>query len=366
MTIPTTMRALVAPHKCGPDAYEVVELPVPSITLPTHVLLKVHAAAMNTGELQSLDGRFGLLYMPKYPAPIGLEGSGIVVAVGSAVKSLKVGDHVYGAYIEKPLFRKPPAGFAAEYALVEEAYLLPKPTHLSWEEAASLTTVVVTSYQAWRRGMQLMGVQSLEGKTVYMPAGLSSTGSMAAQVARNVLGAETIITTVSTAKMGLVERYLPGVFDQVIDYKKQRPRDVVARGSVDVMYNTQWDSLDAGIPLLNPRTGVLVSIASAPGKGVLRTMLGEDRFRWWMGLLLDLVGLLYKWKLRGTNIPHEFVSGGVEIREDLEAAGEIVAREKVKAVMRVVELGDMEAVRKGCGEVVSGKGGVGKLVVKIV
>ncbi|KAL7901842.1 GroES-like protein [Trichoderma sp. SZMC 28014] len=366
MAIPTTMRALVAPRKCGPEGYDVIELPVPSVTLPTHVLLKVHAAAMNTGELQAFDGRFGLIYTPKYPAPIGMEGSGIVVAVGSAVKDFKVGDHVYGAYIEKPLFRKPPAGFAAEYSLVEEQYLLPKPAHLSWEEAASLTTVVVTSYQTWRRGMQLMGVQSLEGKTVYIPAGLSSTGSMAAQVAKKVLGAERIITTVSTAKMDLVERYMPGVFDQVIDYKTQRPRDLVPRGSVDIMYNTQWDSMDEGIPMINPKTGVLVSIASAPGKETMRTILGADRFSWWMGVLLDLAGLVYRWKLRGTSIPHEFVSGGVEIREDLEAAGEIVALGKVSAVMRVVEMADLEAVRKGCGEVVSGKGGMGKLVVKIL
>lgn len=65
MAIPTTMRALVAPRKCGPEGYEVMELPMPSITLPTHVLLRMHAAAMNTGELQSFDGRFGLIYTPK-------------------------------------------------------------------------------------------------------------------------------------------------------------------------------------------------------------------------------------------------------------------------------------------------------------
>lgn len=289
-----------------------------------------------------------------------------MVAVGSAVNKLKVGDHVYGAYIEKPMFRKPPAGFAAEYALAEQDYLLPKPAHLTWEEAASISTVVVTSYQAWRRAMQLMGVQSLEGKTVYIPAGLSSTGSMAAQVAKNVLGAEKVITTVSTAKMELVERYMPGVYDQVIDYTTQRPRDQVPRGSVDVMYNTQWDSMDEGIPMINPKTGVLVSISSVPGKETVRTVLGADKFPWWMGVLLDLAQLFYKWKLRGTNIPHELVSGSVEIREDLEAAGEIVALGKVKSVMRVAELGDLEAIRKGCGEVVSGKGGIGKLVVKIL
>jgi NADPH:quinone reductase-like Zn-dependent oxidoreductase len=65
MAIPTTMRALVAPRKCGAEDYEVIELPVPKVTLPTHVLVKVYAAAANTGELQALDGRFGLIYLPK-------------------------------------------------------------------------------------------------------------------------------------------------------------------------------------------------------------------------------------------------------------------------------------------------------------
>ncbi|KAL7791291.1 GroES-like protein [Trichoderma ceciliae] len=296
---------------------------------------------------------------------MGMEGSGVVVAVGSEVRNLKVGDEVYGAYIDKPMFRRLPAGFASEYAVAEERFLLPKPPHLSFEEAAAMSTVVVTSYQTWRRGLQLMGEESLEGKTVYIPAGLSSTGAMAAQMARHVYGATKIITTVSTPKMALVEHYLPGTYDQVIDYKTQRPRDQIPRGSVDIMYNTQWSSMDEGIPTINPNKGVLISITSMPSKETARKIFGADRFPWWMGAVLDLAQLVYKWKLWGTGIKHEMVSGSVEIREDLEKAGEIVALGKVRPVMRVVNLEDLEAVRKGCEEVVSGKGGIGKLVVKI-
>ncbi|KAM0255113.1 hypothetical protein ACHAQJ_006117 [Trichoderma viride] len=366
MNIPTMMRALVAPRKCQPAAYEVIQLPVPRVTLPTHVLVKSHAAGLNTGELQAMDGRFGLIYTPTYPAKTGMEGSGVVVAVGSEVKNIKVGDEVFGAYIDKPIFRRPPAGFASEYALAEERFLLPKPSHLSFVEAAAMITATVTSYQTWRRGLQLMGVESLEGKTVYIPAGLSSTGSMAAQVAKNVFGATKIITTVSTPKMSLVEQYLPGLYDQVIDYKTQRPRDEVPRGSVDIMYNTQWSSMDEGIPMLNPKNGVLISITSVPSKRMAREIFGADKFPWWAGVVLDLAQLIYKWKLWGTNIQHEMVSGSIHIREDLEKAGEIVALGKVKPVMRVADLDDLEAVRKGCEEVVAGKGGIGKLVVKIV
>lgn len=65
MDIPTTMRSLVAPRQGGPEVYEVRKLPVPSITLPTHVLLKMHAAAANTGELQAVAGKMKLFHTPK-------------------------------------------------------------------------------------------------------------------------------------------------------------------------------------------------------------------------------------------------------------------------------------------------------------
>ncbi|KAL7808946.1 GroES-like protein [Trichoderma aethiopicum] len=366
MEIPKTMRSLVATRKGGPEVYELRELPVPSITLPTHVLLKIHAASVNTGELQAVRGNLAMFYTPTYPTQLGQEGAGVVVAVGSAVKDLRVGDEVYGAYIDKPMFARPPPGFLSEYALAEERFLLRKPAHLSFEEAAGMATLVTTSYQTWRRGLQLLGARSLAGKTVFIPAGLSGTGAMAAQTARSVFGATSIITTVSTKKMGLVERHLPGVYDRVIDYQTQRPRDVVAPGSVDIMYNTQWDSMDDGIPLLNPRTGVLVSISSTPSKATAKEIIGEARWRWWHALVLDLAQLVYWWKLRGTSIKYEMVSGSLHVREDLEKAGEIVALGKVRPVMRVVDLVDLEAVRKGCEEVVYGKGGLGKLVVRVV
>lgn len=301
----------------------------------------------------------------RYPLPIGQEGSGVVVAVGSQVTTLRAGDEVYGISVEKPMFRGPPPALASQYALVKENLLLPKPAHLSFEGAASLSATVTTAYQTIRRGLRRRGESSLEGRTVFVPAGLSSTGSVMIQVAKKVFGAARIITTVSTPKVGLVEEYLPGLVDQVVDYKTQRVEDEVPRGSVDYMLNTQWGSLAGGIPLLNPKTGVLMSIASVPSRETVREMVGGDRFPWWLGVALGLAQLYYKWKLRGTSIEYEMVSGSPDVREDLERAGEIVALGQVRPVVRVVDLEDLEAVRKGCGEVFTSKGGLGKLVVRI-
>ena len=294
-----------------------------------------------------------------------MSGSGTVVAVGQNVKTLKVGDEVYGHNVRKPMFRDPPSFWASEYARVHAGNLLIKPPHIPWESAASLSGFVCTAYQTIRRGLQLAGYSSLEGKTVYIPAALSGTGSVIIQVARNVFGASKIISTVSTAKVPLVEQHLPGMVDQVIDYKTTKLLDVVPRGSVDFMVNTQFATLSPAVPLLNPRTGVLVSVTSLPTKATVREMLGADRMPFWLGPALDVLNLYYNWLLWGTNIKYEMVSGDPGKREDLEVAGEIIAREQVKGVVRVVPLEDLEGVRKGCNEVFTQVGGVGRMIVKV-
>jgi NADPH:quinone reductase-like Zn-dependent oxidoreductase len=303
--------------------------------------------------------------MKRYPVVLGFGGSGTVVAVGSEVKTIKIGDEVYGLGVEKPMFRGTPPTFAAQYTVIKEKLVIPKPKDLSWEAAASLPGFVVTAIQVIRRGLQKRGEDSLEGKTVYIPAALSGTGSVMIQVAKNVFGASKIISTVSTPKVPLVKEYLPGMVDQVIDYKKQRVQDVVPRGSVDFVVNTQWGTLTDGIALLNPENGTLMSITSLPSKEAARGILGDDKFPWWFGVLLDIVQLYYRWLTRGTKLEHEVVSGSPDVREDLEAAGEVIALGKVKPVMRVVDFEDIEAVRKNAEQVYTGKGGLGKLVVRV-
>ena len=50
------MRSLVAPHACGPEEFEVIDVPVPKIQNPDDVLIQVHAAAINTGDLDFVNG----------------------------------------------------------------------------------------------------------------------------------------------------------------------------------------------------------------------------------------------------------------------------------------------------------------------
>lgn len=58
--LPITMRSLVAPKKCKPAEWDVIDMPTPSIAKPGQVLLKMKAAAINTGDTQFAAGMMDL------------------------------------------------------------------------------------------------------------------------------------------------------------------------------------------------------------------------------------------------------------------------------------------------------------------
>jgi NADPH:quinone reductase-like Zn-dependent oxidoreductase len=305
---------------------------------------------------------------------LGIGCAGVVVATGSGVTAFRPGDAVYGAAFGRPMRFADPPGFCAEYCVARESLLLPMPAAgagVSFEEAATLLGFGVMAHESIELGLRHMaerrgGGGGLEGATVLVPAALSATGSVAVQMLKNVYGVSKVIGTVSTPKLPLVERYLPGLVDQVVDYKTTKNlTDVVEPGSVDFAYNTQIGSFTSIVPLMKHDTGVIVSIASVFPKEVLRKAMG-DVMPFWLGWVSDLAQCYYRWLLWGTNVKLDFVPGNVGSREDLERTGEIIALGKVKAVMRVVELDDIEAIRKGCNEVYTGKGGVGALVIKFI
>ncbi|KAH7006343.1 hypothetical protein EDB82DRAFT_422771, partial [Fusarium venenatum] len=364
--LPSTTRTLVAPKKCLPAGYTVIEEPIPTITKPNEVLVKMKAVCINTGDTKFASGQFGILVeCSKFPFALGMEGSGVVIAVGSAVADFKVDDEVYGVEYEKPLFSRPPAKWCSDYVATEAKFLHKKPEHTSFEEAAALPALTVVAYQTIKNGLQLRGLDDLVGQTVYIPAALSGTGSLMIQVARNYFGAEKIISTVSTAKIGLVEEYLPGLVDQLYDYKTQNIVEMVGRGTVDFAVSTQFSTLDDCIAILKPKTGILASIASVPKSEVMLKMMGPKLFPAWLGWLLDMFQWWYTWKLRGTNIKYEFFSGNPGIMEDMEVVAGMIKQGKVKGICTVVDFENLEDIRKACDKVYKIQGGPGKLVIRM-
>lgn len=55
------MRALIAPKKCKPAEYQLAEMPTPQIESPKQVLLKMKAAAINTGDTQRAAGMLDIV-----------------------------------------------------------------------------------------------------------------------------------------------------------------------------------------------------------------------------------------------------------------------------------------------------------------
>ncbi len=300
----------------------------------------------------------------RFPLRIGMMGAGVVVAVGSHVKNLKVGDGCYGLHMSRPMGGV--AGWCSEYAVTRESLLLIKPPHISFVEASTLLGSVLTAYQCIKRGLELSNQVggNLEGKTVFVPGALSTTGSVGVQMVKKVYGASKVISTVSTPKMGLVEQRLPGIVDQLIDYKTQNVVKEVGKGKVYWVYNTQW-GLNSTFPIVEPKRGVAMSIASIPTKKLMKEVLGPNAVPFWAGWILDIANAYQSWLLRGTNIQVEFISGCPEPREDLEVAGEMIARQKFLPIFTEVDFNDIDTVREKCHMVWTGKGGLGALIIKI-
>src|SRR3569833_3577975 len=155
-------------HEFGPPAAMALE----SIPRPDpgagEVLVDVHAAGVGPW-----DGwiRAGKSALPQpLPLTLGSDLSGEIVAVGSGVSGLPVGDQDKSD--TNPQF----VGAYAEYAVASGGMLSTKPASLTHVEAASVPGVAVTAWQALFDHAQLMA-----GQTVVKPGAAGNVGAYAVQ-----------------------------------------------------------------------------------------------------------------------------------------------------------------------------------------
>ena len=154
------------------------------------VLVRVRAAGLDRGTWHLMTGKPYLMRVigfgfrrPKNPVP-GIDVAGTVVGVGAGVTRLAVGDEVCGIA----------RGSFAEYAAAREDKLVPKPSTLTFEEAAVLPVSALTAQKA------LVDVGRLEaGQRVLVIGASGGVGSYAVQMAV-ALGAE-VTGVCSTAKL---------------------------------------------------------------------------------------------------------------------------------------------------------------------
>lgn len=147
------------------------------------VTIRVEAIGLNRAEVMYREGAY--LETPTFPSRLGYEAAGSVIAVGSSVTDVRVGDKVSTI----PAFSMGEHGVYAEVATVPRAAVAHYPENLTPLEAASIWMQYITAYGA------LVDIGALaEGQYVLITAASSSVGIAAIQLA-NAIGAVPIATT---------------------------------------------------------------------------------------------------------------------------------------------------------------------------
>ncbi len=199
------MRAIVQNAYGSPDVLELKDVAKPAVN-ENDVLVRVHAAALNAGDVFSMRGRpLPIRFMVGFPKPkdyiLGWDAAGTVEAVGKNVTQFRPGDEVYGAC----------KGAFAEYACAGEEKWARKPTNLTFEQAATVPTAAVSAL----RGLRDIG-NLQTGQKVLINGASGGVGTFAVQVAK-ALGAE-VTGVCSTGKVEMVHSL--GA-KHVIDYTQE-------------------------------------------------------------------------------------------------------------------------------------------------
>lgn len=212
------------------------------------VLLKQTAVGLNYIDTYHRSG----LYPLELPATLGMEGAGVVAAVGPQVDDLKAGDRV--AYAGGPI------GSYAEQRLFPADRLVKLPDTISDAQAAGMMLKGLTVQYLLRLCYEVQA-----GDTILVQAAAGGVGLLLCQWARH-LGATVIGTVGSEEKAALASE---NGCDHCIFYRREkvseRVREITSGSGVPVVYDsvgrdTFMDSLDC----LQPR-GLMVTFGQSSG-----------------------------------------------------------------------------------------------------
>jgi NADPH:quinone reductase len=177
------MQAIQVKQPGGPEAMELVELPVPQ-PKPNEALVKVSVAGVNSIDVQFRDGR---LHTP-LPFIPGQEGAGVVTAFGGQVKSVKAGDRVAWSGT---------LGSYAEYVTSPADHLVPVPDTITDEQATATMVQGLTAHYLVNDAHKLKA-----GETALVHAAAGGVGLLVVQLA-HAIGAHVIGTVSSQEKARL-------------------------------------------------------------------------------------------------------------------------------------------------------------------
>lgn len=167
------------------EALRVQELPTPQIQCPTDLLVRVRAAGINPVDTKI--HQRGPYLDKGSPMVLGLDGAGVVEAVGADVRHFSPGDEVYFCHGGLGGL----TGTYSQYVVIDEQLAAAKPAYLSFEEAAAAPLVVITAWEALYDRARLM-----PDHKVLIHGGTGGVGHMAVQLAK--LKGALVCTTISS------------------------------------------------------------------------------------------------------------------------------------------------------------------------
>jgi NADPH:quinone reductase-like Zn-dependent oxidoreductase len=244
------MKAVIYCEYGSPDVLQIRDVEKPS-PADGEVLVKVRAAALNPLDWHFMRGTpyvgraMGMGLRKPKDVRLGVDFAGTVEAVGRTVTRFKPGDEVFGAR----------HGAFAEYLAVPEGrVLVPKPSSLTFEQAAAVPVAGLTALQGLRDKGRIR-----PGQKVLVNGASGGVGPFAVQIAK-AMGAE-VTGVCSTRNVELV-RSLGA--DRVIDYTRE---DFTADGRrYDVLFDNVGNrSLLECRRALNPE-GIYVMIGGPKGQ----------------------------------------------------------------------------------------------------
>jgi NADPH2:quinone reductase len=240
------MRAIQVKQPGGPEALELVELPVPE-PKANEAVVKLAASGVNFIDVYHREGRY------KVPLPFtpGQEGAGVVTAVGKDVQEVKVGDRVAWAGL---------LGGYAEYAAILAHRLVKVPEGVSDQQAAATMLQGMTAHYLSHDTYPLK-----RGETALVHAAAGGVGLLLTQMAHNI-GAR-VIATVSTDEKAKLAKDAGA--DDIILYTKsdfeEETKKLTGGKGVDVVYDSVGKTtFEKGLNVLRPR-GMMALFGGSSG-----------------------------------------------------------------------------------------------------
>jgi 1-acyl-sn-glycerol-3-phosphate acyltransferase len=207
---------------------------------PLEVEVAIHAAGLNFRDVVlGMGAVSGLEAEDSYGSQrLGFDLAGTITSVGDDVSGLRVGDEVFGIA----------RGAFASYAMANAALIVPRPEHITAEQASSVPVAFVTAHYSLRYLAQLA-----EGETVLIHVASGGVGVAAIQMAKRI-GARIFATAGSHAKRQYVASLgVEAVMDsRSLSFAEEVLAMTGGRG-VDVILNSlAGEAIDKGIAALAP------------------------------------------------------------------------------------------------------------------